>query len=363
MTKKIRVLIVDDSNIIQKMFAHMLSLDPNIEVVGFAPDPYVAREKLVQLKPDVMTLDIQMPKMDGLTFLEKVMEHFPVPTIVISSYAKEKSETALRALSLGAVDIFPKPILNNRSKLEEIGHELISKVRAAFGAKVSNIRDHNISHPLQKSTTLKTSHHGGRSSNIMLAIAASTGGTEALKHLLSELPADIPSTVLVQHMPKEFTARFAETLNSLCPFEVKEAENNDIVKPGRVLLAPGDFHMILAKQGGQFCVHLKEGPLIHGVRPAADPLFSTVAQLVGKNAIGVVLTGMGYDGARGLLEMKKAGSFNFAQDENSCVVFGMPKEAIALGGIDKVLPLDRIARAVMEECNKRQNAVQAFKTN
>ncbi|KAB8033826.1 protein-glutamate methylesterase/protein-glutamine glutaminase [Fluviispira multicolorata] len=357
--KKIRVLIVDDSNIIRQLVAHMLSSDPDIEVVGFAPDPYVAREKLVELKPDVMTLDIQMPKMDGLTFLEKVMEHFPVPTIVISSYVKEKSETALRALAIGAVDIFAKPVLDKNTLLESIGLELIGKVKAAAGAKVSNIRSMNMNHPLNTNVKKVIPGNFSKTQKTILAIAASTGGTEALKHLLSNLPAEIPGTVIVQHMPKEFTARFADSLNSICPFEVKEAESNDIVHPGRVLLAPGNLHMILAKHGSQFCVRLKDGPLVHGVRPAADPLFSSVAQLVGKNAIGVVLTGMGYDGAQGLLEMKNAGSFNIAQDENTSIVFGMPKEAIAIGATHTVLPLQKISKCIMDECLYREKKLLA----
>ncbi|WP_130612809.1 protein-glutamate methylesterase/protein-glutamine glutaminase [Fluviispira sanaruensis] len=352
--RKIRVLIVDDSNIIRQLFAHMLSSDPGIEVVGFAPDPYVAREKLVELKPDVMTLDIQMPNMDGLTFLEKVMEHFPIPTIVISSYAKENSQTALRALSIGAVDIFAKPILDKKTPMESVSAELIAKVRAAAGANVSNIRSMNLSDPLKTNVKKAQPSKTTKNNKIILAIAASTGGTEALKHLLSHMPEDIPGTVIVQHMLKEFTKGFAETLNNICPFEVKEAESNDIVQPGRVLLAPGGFHMILARHGTQFCVRLKDGPLLHGVKPAADPLFSSVAQLVGKNAIGVVLTGMGYDGAQGLLEMKNAGSFNIVQDEKTSVVFGMPKEAIEIGASHIVLPLQKIAKSIMDVCTNRE---------
>ncbi len=345
--KKIRVLIVDDSISMRKFFTSLLSFDPMIEVVGTAPDPLIALDMLVKLRPDVMTLDLHMPKMDGLTFLEQAMAKHPTPTIIISSFARENSDNALRALSLGAIDIFPKQVFTPGTEVEPIAKGLIIKVRAAAAAIMSNQIQIL---PAEKQelvprlpTQLKIQ---------ILAIAASTGGTEALKALLSGLPSNIPGTLIVQHMPKEFLYSFANTLSKVCQFELKIAENNDKVFPGRALLAPGDIHMELIRVQNNYFVRLKDGPLIHGVRPSANPLFSSIARNVGKNAMGIILTGMGGDGATGLLEMKKAGSFNIAQDESSCVVFGMPKEAIAKGGIDVVLPLDKIANRVISECLK-----------
>lgn len=344
--KKIRVLIIDDSISMRKFFTSMLSFDPMIEVVGSAPDSFVALDMLVKLRPDVMTLDLHMPKIDGLTFLEQAMAKIPTPTIIISSFAEKNSSNAIRALSLGAIDIFPKQVIAPGTEIEPIARELIRKVRAAATAVMSNqihkepIIKHTIV-PLP--TQLKIQ---------ILAIAASTGGTEALKILLSALPANIPGTLIVQHMPKEFLISFADTLSQVCQFELKIAENNDQIYPGRALLAPGNVHMELIRVQNNYFVRLKEGPFIHGVRPAADPLFLSIARNVGKNALGIILTGMGRDGSRGLLEMRKSGSFNIAQDERTCVVFGMPKEAITIGAIDAVLPLNKIADRVIEECLK-----------
>jgi two-component system, chemotaxis family, protein-glutamate methylesterase/glutaminase len=345
--KKIRVLIVDDSISMRKFFTSLLSFDPMIEVIGAAPDPFIALDMLVKLRPDVMTLDLHMPKMDGLTFLEKAMAKLPTPTIIISSFAKENSDNALRALALGAIDIFPKQVIIPGSEVETIAQNLIKKVREASSAVMLNQIQNQ---PVEKHEPLPSLPTQLKIQ--ILAIAASTGGTEALKVLLSGLPSNIPGTLIIQHMAKEFLPCFADTLSRECQFEVKIAENNDQVIPGRALLAPGDVHMELRRNQNNYFIRLKDGPLIHSLRPSADPLFSSVASNVGKNAMGIILTGMGSDGAAGLFEMKKAGSFNIAQDENTCVVFGMPKEAIAKGGIDVVLPLRRIADRIIAECIK-----------
>lgn len=354
MAAKIKVLIVDDSAVIRTMLQKILSSDPDIEVVGTAPDPYVGRDKLVALKPDVMILDIEMPRMDGITFLTKVMEHFPTRTIIFSSLSLERSEVALKCLEVGAIDTMPKPAIDVTKGVTAFKDELIEKVKMVAKSKI----------PVKKKTVpisslaakyakpasgalLKTTHQ-------ILAIASSTGGTEALKVLLSGLPADIPGTVIVQHMPAVFTKTYADHLNKMFPFEVKEAEDGDRVLPGRVLIAPGDFHMEIVRSGGYYNVKLHQQPAMHGVRPAADYLLRSVAHYAGSNAIGIVLTGMGKDGAQGLLEMKKAGSFNMAQNEDTCVVYGMPKVAIDIGAIDKVLPLEAISGEILKQMDVRK---------
>lgn len=341
---KTKVLIVDDSSIIRTMYTKILASDPNLQVVGAAPDPYIAREMILAHKPDVMTLDIEMPRMDGLSFLEVLMKNYPVRTIVISSLSTRNSALALRALEIGAIDVMAKPALDVSAKLDAIREELVNRVKAVAGAKLPEKRlaphaDPAVHRPpvkLVRSALEQTTHQ-------LLAIASSTGGTEALKHILPHLPADLPGTLVVQHMPPVFTRTYAESLARICPFEVKEAEEGDKVIPGRVLIAPGNFHMELKRNGAYYHVTLHQEPTLHGVRPAADYLMKSVAKYAGKNAIGVVLTGMGRDGAAGALEMKRAGAYTIAQDEASCVVFGMPREAIEAGGIDRVLPLNSIA--------------------
>lgn len=354
MQPKIRVLLVDDSAVIRTMLQKILSSDPDIEVVGTAPDPYVGREKLVNLKPDVMILDIEMPKMDGITFLTKVMEHFPTRTIIFSSLSLERSEVALKCLEVGAVDTMAKPAIDVTKGVMAFKEELIAKVKMVAKSKLpTKKKSLSLVNPVIKThkpvsgALLKTTHQ-------ILAIASSTGGTEALKVVLSGLPADIPGTVIVQHMPAVFTKTYAEHLNRMFPFEVKEAEDGDKVLPGRVLIAPGDFHMEIVRSGGYYNVKLHQQPAMHGVRPAADYLLKSVAHYAGSNAIGIVLTGMGKDGAQGLLEMKKAGSYNLAQNEESCVIFGMPKVAIECGAIDKVMALDDIASEVVKQMDVRK---------
>lgn len=374
----IRVLVVDDSSIVRALLVRILTRDPGIEVVGQAPDPYVARELLVRLKPDVMTLDIEMPRMDGISFLEKVMTHMPTPTVVLSSLSQRGSELALRAAEVGAVEVLPKPAIDVREGLERIASELIATVRAAAHANLVALRPYRPrvaegapgsggeangaagggeghGAALVKVTPLATRATAlARTTHQILAIAASTGGTQALKALLSQMPSDIPGTVVVQHMPPGFTRTFAESLARLCAFEVREATNGDRVMPGRVLIAPGNFHMRLSRSGACYHVALDQEPTLHGVRPAADPLFHSVARTAGRNAVGVVLTGMGKDGAEGLLAMHAAGARTFAQDERSCVVFGMPKEAIERGAVDEVADLAALPALLQAEFRRRE---------
>lgn len=349
---KIRVLIVDDSAVIRKLLEKIFSTCPDIEVVGTASDPYIARDKLVALKPDVMTLDVEMPRMDGISFLEKVMQHFPTRTIIFSSLAKTGSETYLRALEAGAIEIMEKPSIDVSSSLESLSQTIVEKVKAVAKARINPIKKMvTPGAPVQKVTTslARTTHQ-------LIAVASSTGGTEALKVFLSGMPADIPGTLVVQHMPPGFTKSFAENLNNMFPFEVKEAQEGDQVVPGRVLIAPGNYHMEIHRSGAFYYVKLHQGPALHSVRPAADYLMKSVAKYVGKNALGVVLTGMGKDGAEGLLEMKNAGAYTVAQNEETCVVYGMPAAAVALGAADKVLPLDRIAGDLLNQVNARNAA-------
>ena len=352
---KIRVLLVDDSAVIRTLLQKILSSDPEIEVVGTAPDPYVGRDKLVALQPDVMILDIEMPRMDGITFLTKVMEHFPTRTIIFSSLSLERSEVALKCLEVGAIDTMPKPAIDVTKGVMDFKEELIARVKSVAKAKLPTKKTKPALSILSSNSVAKPSSGALlRTTHQILAIASSTGGTEALKVLLAGLPADIPGTVIVQHMPAVFTKTYADHLNKMFPFEVKEAQDGDKVLPGRVLIAPGDYHMEIVRSGGYYNVKLHQQPTLHGVRPAADYLLKSVAHYAGSNAVGIVLTGMGKDGALGLLEMKKAGSFNIAQNEDTCVIFGMPKVAIDCGAIDKVLPLDDIASEVLKQMDVRK---------
>lgn len=353
MSRKVRVLIVDDSAVIRSMLSHLLKDDPGIEVVGTAVDPYAARQKLLDLKPDVMTLDVEMPRMDGLTFLRKVMIHVPTPTIVFSSLTQKGSETAIRAYEFGAVAVLAKPVLNAAKDLTQFASTIAAEIKSAAHTNLDAIKkSHSAPANIRTSVPsalMKTTHQ-------VLVIASSTGGTEALKFLLSHFSADIPGTVIVQHMPPGFTKAFAERLNELMPFEVKEAAEGDRVIPGRVLIAPGNYHMEMARSGAFYYVKLNQNPTEHSVRPAADVLMRTVAQSAGRNAIGVVLTGMGRDGALGLKAMHDAGSYTFAQDEASSVVFGMPKAAIEAGAVDRVLSLKDMAAHMMMKIREMEVA-------
>lgn len=353
MSQKIRILIVDDSAVIRKLLEKIFSSASDMEVVGTASDPYIARDKLVALKPDVMTLDVEMPRMDGISFLDKVMQHFPTRTIIFSSLAKTGSETYLRALEAGAIEIMEKPSIDVSQSLEALSKTILEKVRAVSKARLNPITKVAMpGAPVQKikpTSLARTTHQ-------LLAVASSTGGTEALKVFLSGMPADIPGTLVVQHMPPGFTKSFADNLNNMFPFEVKEAAEGDQVVPGRVLIAPGNYHMEITRSGAFYYVKLHQGPALHSVRPAADYLMKSVAKYVGANAMGVVLTGMGKDGAEGLLEMKNAGAYTVAQNEETCVVYGMPGAAVALGAADKILPLDKIAGDLLHQLSKRNAA-------
>jgi two-component system chemotaxis response regulator CheB len=349
---KIRVLIVDDSAVIRKLLEKFFSTAPDIEVVGTAADPYIARDKLVQLKPDVMTLDIEMPRMDGISFLEKVMQHMPTRTIIFSSLAKAGSDTYFRALEAGAIEVLEKPSLDVTKSMENASNDIVEKVRAVAKARLNAIRKV----PTTGSADKPKHTALARTTHQIIAVASSTGGTEALKVFFAGMPANIPGTLVVQHMPPGFTKSFAESLNKMFPFEVKEAEEGDQVFPGRVLIAPGNFHMEIYRSGAYYYVKLHQDVPLHSVRPAADYLMKSVAKFVGKNACGVVLTGMGKDGAEGLLEMKKAGAYTVAQNEETCVVYGMPQVAFNIGATDKVLPLDRIAADLLAKIHVKDAA-------
>ena len=340
--KKIRVLIVDDSAIVRKIFSEELSKFPDIEIVGAAPDPFVARDKIVRLKPDVITLDIEMPRMDGLTFLKKLMKHYPLPVIIVSSLTPKGGEMTLEAMDIGAVEVIGKP--GGSYSVGDMSAQLAEKIRGASRVKVTGkALDEGLA--AEKCEPIKVL---AKTSNKVIAIGASTGGTEALKTVLTKLPLNSPGVLVVQHMPAKFTTAFAERLNGLCQITVKEARNNDSVNPGGALVAPGNFHMILRRSGARYYVEVKDGPMVHHQRPAVDVLFKSTAQYAGPNSIGAILTGMGSDGAQGLLEMKQAGAKTIAQDEKSCVVFGMPKEAIKLGAADKVVPLAQVAKEIVK---------------
>ncbi len=339
-SKRIRVLVVDDSALVRDILVRELGRDREIEVIGSAPDPYIARDKIVELKPDVITLDIEMPRMDGLTFLRKLMRHYPLPVIVVSSLTPQGGEVALEAIESGAVEVMCKP--GAAYTVGDMSVALIDKIKAASRVQVSK-RTHTMRQSAQRPRLAMT-----QTTNKVLAIGASTGGTEALASVLSALPANGPGTCVVQHMPEHFTRSFANRLNELCAMEVKEAENGDTVSPGRVLIAPGNYHMILKRSGAVYFVEVKSGPLVTRHRPSVDVLFKSVAKYAGRNAVGVLMTGMGADGADGLLEMKRQGAATIAQDEASCVVFGMPKEAIERGAADHVVSLGKIPSKMLQ---------------
>lgn len=348
----IRVFVVDDSAIVRKKLTEDLNKYPDIQVVGSAIDPYVARDKIVRLNPDVITLDVEMPRMDGITFLKKIMRFFPKPVIIISSLTKEGSELALEALESGAVDVLCKP--GGSYSVGDLTMQLARVIRAAAKANMRNkhvydfktgpsssLKDVEIAKPLSEN---RIKH----STDKIIAIGASTGGTEAIKQVLLGLPADSPGIVIVQHMPPKFTTSFAERLNSLVPLEVKEAEDGDRVLMGRVLIAPGNYHMLLKKSGAEYFVQVKEGPMVHHHRPSVDVLFHSVAHTAAHNSIGVILTGMGGDGAIGMKEMHDQGAFTIAQNEESCVVYGMPKEAVKLNAVDHIVHINSIAQVLNE---------------
>jgi two-component system chemotaxis response regulator CheB len=353
MKNKIKVLIVDDSAVVRQTLSAILEADPMIEVMGTAADPYIAAGKISQELPDVITLDVEMPRMDGITFLKKIMSQHPIPVVIVSSLTAKGTETALKALEYGAVEIVTKPqVSSTKQFLEESSQELCDIIKAAAQAKIRRKTIASILAPalaiqpkLSADAMIMPSQSRSmiQTTEKVVAVGASTGGTEALRVFLESLPLDAPGIVIVQHMPELFTKSFANRLNELCKITVKEAENGDTVIRGRALIAPGSKHMLLKRSGARYYVEVKDGPLVNRHRPSVDVLFRSTARYAGKNAIGIIMTGMGDDGAHGLLEMKEAGAHTVAQDERSCVVFGMPKEAIKLNAADKILPLEQIA--------------------
>ncbi|MDX3927774.1 MAG: chemotaxis response regulator protein-glutamate methylesterase [Shinella sp.] len=359
MAKKIRVLIIDDSASVRQALASVLEQDPEIEVMGAASDPFMAARKIQEEIPDVITLDVEMPRMDGITFLRKIMSQRPIPVVMCSSLTEEGSETLMQALEAGAVDIILKPKIGAADHLAESGMRIRDAVKGAAHARLGEKRRL----PLTGTTTAKLTADAvlpppsgramAKTTEMVVCVGASTGGTEALRVMLEQLPANAPGMVIVQHMPEKFTSAFAKRLNSLCEVEVKEAENGDPVLRGHVLIAPGDNHMMLERQGARYHVSVRTGPLVSRHRPSVDVLFRSAARSAGGNAMGVIMTGMGDDGARGMDEMHQAGAYTIAQDEATSVVFGMPKEAIGRGGVDKVVALDQIAREILSADKRR----------
>ena len=348
----IKVLVVDDSALVREMITAILKKDPSIEVVGTASDPYIARDRLLKVKPDVITLDVEMPRMDGITFLKKIMKFYPIPVVIVSSLTQKGMSTSLEAMEAGAVEIVAKPNGAMSTSIESVGNEIIWKVKAAARARVgrsvkvdegSKKRKNNV--PVADISKLETT-------NKIIAIGASTGGTEALKVVMKSMPADSPGVVIVQHMPEKFTTTFAQHLNNISAMEVREAKKGESVIPGRALLAPGNKHMVLKRSGARYYVDLNQAERVCYQRPSVEVLFNSVAKFAGANAVGVIMTGMGGDGAKGLLNMKNAGAKTIAQDENSCIVYGMPKEAVEIGAVNKVVPLRNISKTIFSFFSK-----------
>jgi two-component system chemotaxis response regulator CheB len=352
--KKIKVLLVDDSAVVRQVLQAVLDQEPDIHVIGAASDPVFAMEKLTKEWPDVIVLDVEMPRMDGITFLKKIMAEHPTPVVICSTLTEKGAETTMQALSAGAVEIITKPKVGLKSYLQESSNDLVHAIRAAAQANVHRKVKAAASLPqvtvkLNADAILPaaTPHAMAQTTERIVAIGTSTGGTQALEAVLTTLPRVCPGIVIVQHMPEKFTALFAERLNGLCQIEVREAKNNDRVIPGLALIAPGGRHMLLKRSGAYYHVEVVEGPLVNRHRPSVDVLFRSVAKFAGKNATGIIMTGMGDDGARGLKEMLDAGAPTVAQDEATCVVFGMPKEAIKLGAAKRVVPLHEIHLAIL----------------
>jgi two-component system chemotaxis response regulator CheB len=337
-SRKIRVLVIDDSAIVRKILSETLASEADIEVVGTAPDPIIALEKINRLKPDVLTLDVEMPRMDGLTFLKQLMQTRPMPVILISSLAQSSVEIAMEALRYGAVDVLAKP--SGPYSVGELRATVSARIRAAARAKLQK-RNLAEPRPLAKPANVPADL------NRLIAIGASTGGTEAIASVLMQLPAEVPPILITQHIPPMFSRTFAQRLDKLCQMEVREAVDGDVPRAGVALVAPGGFHMVL-ERGSR--IRIKDGPMVCYQRPSVDVLFSSVAMAMGSKAVGVILTGMGNDGAQGMKRMKDQGAYNLAQDEATCVIFGMPREAIRAGAVDQTLPLDRIAGALMTAC-------------
>ncbi|WP_153110965.1 protein-glutamate methylesterase/protein-glutamine glutaminase [Propionivibrio limicola] len=364
MAEKIRVMVVDDSAVVRQVVTQAISKDPSMEVIATAQDPLFALEKMKKQWPDVLIVDIEMPRMDGLTFLKKVMAERPTPIIICSSLAEKGAQVTLEALAAGAVSIITKPKIDVKSFLEDASNDIVGSIKAAARANVTALQKMAVRRvtPVDPSLGLRAKnsadvilpspalHHGAKmyaTTDKVIAIGTSTGGTQALEAVLTQLPAVSSGIVIVQHMPERFTALFAQRLNGLCNIEVREAKDGDRVRPGLALIAPGGKHMLLKRSGAQYYVEVKDGPLVNRHKPSVDVLFRSVAHAAGKNALGIIMTGMGDDGARGLKEMHDAGAQTVAEDESTCVVFGMPKEAIKLEAADRILPLDQIPAAIL----------------
>lgn len=374
----IKVFIIDDSAVVRETLQQILTNDSEIEVVGTAADPYIAARKLQSLVPDVITLDIEMPRMDGLTFLRKLMSQYPLPVVICSSKAEDGSGNALQALEYGAVDIIEKPKIGTKQFLLDSQTQICDVVKAAASARLSKLRSVSVS---QAGTTTRTSDKvkpfipadGGPQPKLtadavlclpknnrviettekIVVIGASTGGTEALRVFLESLPPDAPGIVIVQHMPEKFTAAFAKRLDGLCRITIKEAQNNDTIIRGRALIAPGNKHTLIKRSGARYFVEVRDGPLVSRHRPSVDVLFRSAARYSGKNSVAVIMTGMGDDGARGMQELKQAGAYTIGQNEATCVVYGMPHEAKKLGAVDSELSLENIAQAVLQAAGVR----------
>ncbi len=356
MSNKIKVLIVDDSSLIRKLLGEILSTDKGIEVVGTAQDPFAAREKIKKLKPDVITLDVEMPRMDGITFLKNLMRLHPIPVIMISSLTEKGADITLEALESGAVDFISKPKLDIAHSLPDYSYEIISKVKAASNANVHAMTQStsSIGEVIAKNSAdvileknSRTTKRHFKTTDIIIALGASTGGTEAIKEVLMKMPADAPGMVISQHIPEAFSAPFAKRMNSCSAMTVYEAHDGQQILPGHVYIAPGSHHLLIERDGARFVCRLNDGPAVNRHRPSVDVMFRSVAQNVGHNAIGVILTGMGDDGAAGMKELNEAGAATIAQDEKTSVVWGMPGEAVKAGGVDSILPLNSVSAKII----------------
>lgn len=352
MISNIKVLVVDDSAVVRQSLSSIIEADSLMHVIGTASDPYIAAKKIQKEVPDVITLDIEMPRMDGLTFLKKIMSQHPIPVVVISSLTEKGTETAIRALEYGAVDIFTKPRYSSKEFFEDQKIKLIDIIKAAAISKVKRkkwVEPISVEPKYSADAVIPYLPNNNliKTTEIVISVGASTGGTEALTIFLRSMSINCPGIIIVQHMPENFTKSFANRLNEICKITVKEATNGDSVLRGTALIAPGNHHMLLKRSGAKYYVEIREGPLVNRHRPSVDVLFRSTARSAGKNAVGIIMTGMGDDGAKGLLEMKQCGAHTIAQDETSCIVYGMPKEAVKLEAVDKIIPLDKIGPYVV----------------
>ena len=345
MMKRIRVLVVDDSALVRELLTAGLAKDPELEVVGSAANPYIARDKIVELRPDVMTLDVEMPRMDGVDFLRRLMPQYPIPVIMVSALTQKGAQITLEALEAGAIDFVTKPSTDVARGLNQMLADLRQKIKMAAKVDLSAWKNRAVRREKPGPVVVRTAL--SESTDKVIAIGASTGGTEAIRRVISSFPANMPGIVIVQHMPPGFTKHFSDNLNEICEMDVQEAKTGDRVMPGRVLIAPGGKHMTVRRSGGIYLVDCQEGENVNGHCPSVDVLFHSVARYVAGNAVGVILTGMGGDGADGLLAMRQAGARTIAQDEATCVVFGMPKVAIERGGVEKIGPLDTIPQMIV----------------